>query len=197
MNNKETAFVEYSQLRALTNRANGNKSATDAFALQLNPIDPKLNQQDIVNVILEPYSSSASNHLAIINQSVTLRKLFNETLDELAIYTSEQQIAADSISTSPHSNTSDFARMSRKGYGYELKFVPANPAHTDWFIILILDEPSVKQRQKGVCVHAKWQQGFSMIHLNHTTNGKFQTIINEDDQIYNACFDVSTHWFIV
>ncbi len=199
MNVKENAFVEYSQLRALTREENRKVLKADRLSSALLVNEQMLNMQDIVNVILKPKSSTAQTNLSIINQSFTLRKLFNEALQELANYTCEIQVAADSKPTKMDSfpSNNDYASMSRKGVGYEMKFVPASEDKTQWFIVVSLDDASAKQKEEGVCAYAMWQQGCSVIHLTHSANGKFQSILDQNDQLYDACFDVSAQWYII
>lgn len=190
MNIKQNAFVQYSQISAITKKP---RIYAEQFAETEQTREKMLNMQDIVNTIFQQDRELANSKLKEINKSLVLRKLYNDALKDLSTFETELQIAADSTSISEI----DFSDLTRKDIGYELKFVPANQAASDLFVILILDEPSSSHLTSGVSVHVKWQHQCNMIHLMHTSNGKFQTIIDESDQVFNACFDSTTQWFII
>ncbi len=191
MNYSKSAFISISQLNALVNLPMPAKSADKS---QSNI----LSMQDIVNTVIAPHLPASNRHLKIINRSILLRKLFKTALDANASFYSPAQIAASSELKHNQKQTDQNFNSSvvRIGPGFEIKFIQANATNTELYAILKLDEYNAKQEELGVFMHCQWQEKFYMLHLQYTSNGKFQTLIDQNFAMFEACFDNSTHWFV-
>lgn len=190
MNLQEQHFIVQTQLDGLLNTHKdrvAQTTSTDAgSSVQIGKL---LSMQDVVNAVLFPMREQSVQYLHIINANMKYRKWYKNTLQTLSFMQSASQAAASSIDSSNDS-------IVRDGSGFKIKLTRDTLNKDDVYLMLVIDNMSEQQKERGVFLHTESNETFLVLHLENANNNQWQKLINANSEYYLSLLDTDSHVYL-